>query len=268
MLVEISCDKFIDAGEVRAPITFFKGLNVVLGTETGTNSIGKSTFLLILDFVFGGEDYLTKASDVHSHVGRHVIKFVFEFGGVRFNFSRDTQEPNAIKVYDVKWSEQDTWSLNNYRQFLKEKYLIRQEDVSFREAVSRYIRVYQRENLDEKHPLSLFRGESEKTAVYELLKLFGAYEKLRDIVEAVNRAAEEYSLYTKSIKHDFVSAMTTKTEFKNSENRLEVLRAEQAEFEDPERLKGKSAEELVKVANLKSKLQIWVQRDFYAESMR
>ena len=171
-------------------------------------------------------------------------------------------------MYDVKWSEQDTWSLNNYRQFLKEKYLIRQEDVSFREAVSRYIRVYQRENLDEKHPLSLFRGESEKTAVYELLKLFGAYEKLRDIVEAVNRAAEEYSLYTKSIKHDFVSAMTTKTEFKNSENRLEVLRAEQAEFEDPERLKGKSAEELVKVANLKSKLQIWVQRDFYAESMR
>ena len=61
MLVEISCDKFIDAGSVRAPITFSKGLNVVLGTETGTNSIGKSTFLLILDFVFGGEDYLTRA---------------------------------------------------------------------------------------------------------------------------------------------------------------------------------------------------------------
>ena len=268
MLVEISCDKFIDAGSARPPIAFSKGLNVVLGTETGTNSIGKSTFLLILDFVFGGEDYLTKASDVHSHVGRHVIKFVFEFGGVRFNFSRDTQEPNAVKVYDVEWSEQDTWSLNNYRQFLKEKYLIRQEDVSFREAVSRYIRVYQRENLDEKHPLSLFRGEPEKTAVYELLKLFGAYEKLRDIVEAVDRAAEEYSLYTKSIKHDFVSAMTTKTEFKKSESRLEVLRAEQAEFEDPEKLKGKSAEELVKVANLKSKLQILRAQKSRAENKR
>lgn len=268
MLVEISCDKFIDAGSVRAPITFTKGLNVVLGTETGTNSIGKSTFLLVLDFVFGGEDYLTKASDVHSHVGRHVIKFVFEFGGVRFNFSRDTHEPNVVKVYDAKWSEQEAWSLTNYRQFLKEKYLIQQDDVSFREAVSRYIRVYQRENLDEKHPLSLFRGEPEKMAVYELLKLFGAYEKLRDIVEAVNRAAEEYSLYTKSIKHDFVSAMTTKTEFKKSESQLEVLRAEQAEFDDPEKLKGKSAEELVKVANLKSRLQILRAQKSRAENKR
>jgi len=268
MLVEISCEKFIDAGVARAPITFSKGLNVVLGTETGTNSIGKSTFLLILDFVFGGEDYLTKASDVHSHVGRHVIKFVFEFGGVRFYFSRDTQEPNAVKVYDEGWAELATWSLTNYRQFLKEKYLIRQGDVSFREAVSRYIRVYQRENLDEKHPLSLFRGESEKTAVYELLKLFGAYEKLRDIAEAVDRAAEEYSLYTKSIKHDFVPAMTTKKEFKNSESRLEALRAEQAEFDDPEKLKGKSAEELVKVANLKSRLQILRAQKSRAENKR
>ncbi len=268
MLVEISCDKFIDAGSVRAPITFSNGLNVVLGTETGTNSIGKSTFLLVLDFVFGGEDYLTKASDVHSHVGRHVVKFVLEFGGVRFNFSRDTQEPNVVKAYDANWTEQDAWSLANYRQFLKEKYLIQQGDVSFREAVSRYIRVYQRENLDEKHPLSLFRGESEKTSVYELLKLFCAYEKLRDIVEAVAHVAEEYSLYTKSIKHDYVSAMTTKTEFKKSESQLEVLRAEQAEFDDPEKLKGKSAEELVKVANLKSRLQILRAQKSRAENKR
>ena len=35
-------------------IVFNSGLSVVLGTNTGDNSIGKSTFLLIVDFVFGG----------------------------------------------------------------------------------------------------------------------------------------------------------------------------------------------------------------------
>ena len=61
MLFEISCDKFLENGQVRPAVKFHKGLNVVLGTELRANSIGKSTFLLIIDFVFGGNDYVKKA---------------------------------------------------------------------------------------------------------------------------------------------------------------------------------------------------------------
>ena len=49
MLSEIFCEKFH-----QKKVTFGNNLNVVLGTNTGDNSIGKSTFLLIIDFVFGG----------------------------------------------------------------------------------------------------------------------------------------------------------------------------------------------------------------------
>ena len=63
MLVEIRCDEFISYGEKRPPITFHTGLNTVLGDETGSNSIGKSTFLMIVDFVFGGNDYVTRSLD-------------------------------------------------------------------------------------------------------------------------------------------------------------------------------------------------------------
>ena len=49
MLYEIRCDRF-----QQKRIRFNSGLSVVLGTRTGDNSIGKSTFLLIVDFVFGG----------------------------------------------------------------------------------------------------------------------------------------------------------------------------------------------------------------------
>ena len=52
MLKQISCDKFLDNGQVRPPITFKLGLNAVLGDSAKSNSIGKSTLLMIIDFCF------------------------------------------------------------------------------------------------------------------------------------------------------------------------------------------------------------------------
>lgn len=54
MLKEIICDKF-----KQKRVEFHRGLNVVLGDDQGSNSIGKSTFLMIIDFVYGGKDYIT-----------------------------------------------------------------------------------------------------------------------------------------------------------------------------------------------------------------
>lgn len=49
MLKRIKCDKF------RTPIVeFYDGLNVIAGDSKAANSIGKSTMLMIIDFVFGG----------------------------------------------------------------------------------------------------------------------------------------------------------------------------------------------------------------------
>lgn len=61
MLIEIYCDKFKNGGkdgELRPSIRFHKGLNAVIGDNDRSNSIGKSTFLMIIDFVFGGDDYI------------------------------------------------------------------------------------------------------------------------------------------------------------------------------------------------------------------
>lgn len=69
MLYEIICDEFKEK-----QITFNNNLNVVLGDDIGTNSIGKSSFLMILDFVFGGNDYLLKSTDIQRNVGQHIIK--------------------------------------------------------------------------------------------------------------------------------------------------------------------------------------------------
>ena len=85
MLVEIYCDKFKTGGkdgEVRAPITFHEGLNAIVGDEDRSNSIGKSTLLMIIDFVFGGKDYINKCLAVHENVKEHNICFTLEFDGI------------------------------------------------------------------------------------------------------------------------------------------------------------------------------------------
>ena len=65
MLVEIRCDKF--AEEFRS-IRLNAGLNTVLGSTRGDNALGKSTFLWLIDYAFGGDSYCSAGSDIKKNV--------------------------------------------------------------------------------------------------------------------------------------------------------------------------------------------------------
>lgn len=87
-------------GPVRPKIVFNKALNVVNGSDTGTNSIGKSTFLMAIDFCFGGEDYSAKLKPVQQNIGDHEINFAFEFDGKTTYFCRSTEETKIVIICD------------------------------------------------------------------------------------------------------------------------------------------------------------------------
>ncbi|WKB36371.1 AAA family ATPase [Terrilactibacillus sp. S3-3] len=78
MLTEIRCDKF--AAEHQT-VRFNPGLNTVLGSAEGSNAIGKSTFLWIIDYAFGGESYYSMSDDIKKEIGPHTIYFTFQFEG-------------------------------------------------------------------------------------------------------------------------------------------------------------------------------------------
>lgn len=61
MLIEMRSPVFKEQGLERLAIRFKEGLNVILGKEDGENSIGKSSALFAIDFVFGGNTYILKA---------------------------------------------------------------------------------------------------------------------------------------------------------------------------------------------------------------
>lgn len=71
MLKEIYCELLKTKTRPSGKIIFHNGLNVILGSKVGTTSIGKSTSLLIIDFVFGGDTY--SKSDAVKELGNHTL---------------------------------------------------------------------------------------------------------------------------------------------------------------------------------------------------
>ena len=204
MLVEVRCDKFISNGKVREPIRFHAGLNVVLGDDNGSNSIGKSTFLMILDFVFGGTDYIQKCVDVQENVKEHTICFAFDFGGQMYYFSRNTVDYNNVVKCNAEYQAlpEEPLSLQKYGEFLCEHYALLAEGITWRGAIARFIRVYKRDTLDEERPLRSSKDESATVAIQRYMRLFDRYSSVEAQIKQATKAEDEKETFRKSTQED------------------------------------------------------------------
>ncbi len=233
MLMEIRCDKFISNGHPRGPIEFHPGLNVILGDDNGSNSIGKSTFLMILDFVFGGKDYIKKSKDVQENVGEHNICFSFDFDGKKYYFCRNTVHYMQVQECDEKYqplANTEPLSLDAYCNFLMDKYKINIECSTWRGAVSRFIRVYKRDTLDEAHPLKSAQQEKAELAIKSFMKLWGRYEVVEKQINAANEAIEERDAFNKAQKYNQIRSARNKTEFEDNNKRIKSLQTKEQEL--------------------------------------
>jgi hypothetical protein len=234
MLKEIYCDKFRIGGEngaIRPAIVFDKGLNVVEGDDGGTNSIGKSTFLMCIDFCFGGKDYVEVLKDVEKNVGPHTICFTFEFDKLYY-FCRKTDEPNFVYVCDEGYIPTDNkLPIDKFTQFLKDKYELPILDLSFRQIISRFMRIYNRKNLDEVLPLRAFENETEKASIMEMIKLYNLYEPLKELIRLSEEANEKDETFGKAQDYKFIPKITTK-EYNANETRIKELKAQAESLAD------------------------------------
>lgn len=79
-----------------------------MGTQKGSNSIGKSSALLAIDFVFGENTYLN--SDGVKYSGSHPVYFYFEFDK-KYYFVRHTGDPDTFGICDNKYEIlNDSWA--------------------------------------------------------------------------------------------------------------------------------------------------------------
>lgn len=258
MLTEIYCDKFKTGGkdgQIRPAINFDAGLNVVEGSDNGSNSIGKSTFLMIIDFCFGGNDYVNVLKDVEKNVGSHTIFFTFSFDKNYF-FARKTDEKDFVYICNQGYvfTDQKLY-INDFCEFLREKYNIPVLDLTFRSIVSRFMRIYNRQNLNELLPLRAHDNETEKQSLLEMTKMFNLYEPLKELTRISDEASEMDSTFSKAQEYKFIPRINA-TEFKDNEKRIESLRLEAETLADrSERgLLDLPAEKAEQIARLKEQI--------------
>lgn len=199
MLIEINSPIFRNGS-----IEFHKGLNVILGDDNASNSIGKSTLLMIIDFIFGGNTYEKFNKDVAINLGNHAFTFCFEFEGQKFRFKRQTEDSQIVYKCDKDYKIVDNLEIEKYTEFLKNKYGIDNQYMTFRSVVSLYSRVWGKENYDIKRPLDSFKNAKTKDMVESLIKLFDKYDKIYEISQKIIVASEEKNTLNKAAKYKYI----------------------------------------------------------------
>lgn len=220
MLKKIICDIFL-----QKEVTFHQGLNAIVGDDIASNSIGKSTLLMIIDFVFGGDDYISKNHDVVENLGHHSFKFVFTFGNKEYYFVRSTNEYKLVSICDEKFEMLKNIATEEFTTWLQEKYDCQLEALSFRSIVGRYFRVYGKENLNERKPIQYFEKETSSKSIVSILKLFDKYKSLKAYEEQIDKLKKDKLTLVDAAKKNFLPNINTKSLFNKNEKKIEELSA-------------------------------------------
>ena len=239
MLYEIECDKFAEKinGQLvpRGRIRLREGLNTVLGDKAAQNSIGKSTFLLVVDFCFGGDDYINpKICKAKEKLHSHTINFAFKFGNRIDYFCRSTKTPSEVGICDLNYKIQRTQTLKEFKNYLLEAYGITTPEVSFREMVGRFLRIYGRENYAERYPLKYgdVKPEASIETLEKMFNVFAFIEEYKTVYDDKSKRTKVRDDATKL--GEMTNVAKTKKEYNANEKEIERLRAELQKLMDRE----------------------------------
>lgn len=224
MLIEMKSPAFKKQGAERPPIQFKKGLNVVLGKEDGAMSIGKSSALLAIDFVFGGNTYIR--SDGVRKEGHHTIYFAFLFGGIKYYFARNTGDGNTLFICNERYElTGEQWTLDEFTTWLKKQYRMDFAGLSFRTALSSFFRIYGKKNTDELNPLKGTPGQNMDKSITSIIALFDRYKDIEEFKDNATEQKKKLDAYKDARKYQFISDLVGGRK-KYEENLAEIRKLE------------------------------------------
>lgn len=267
MLYEIECEKFAKKvnGQLvpRGRIQLREGLNTVLGDKAAQNSIGKSTFLLVVDFCFGGDDYINpKICKAKEKLHSHTINFAFKFGNRIDYFCRSTKTPSEIGICDSDYKVLRTQTLKEFKDYLLEVYGITTPSISFREMVGRFLRIYGRENYAERYPLKYgdVKPEASIETLEKMFNVFAFIEEYKSVYDDKSKRTKVRDDATKL--GEMTNVARTKKEYNANEKEIERLKAELQKLMDREdaELSQEETDNLDKASEIRGQLTVLKRR--------
>lgn len=225
MLIYIECEWF-----TQKRITFKEKLNIVVGDRANSNSIGKSTLLKVIDFIYGGDTLITHGKDVHETLGHHSYTFMLRLDR-EYIFERNTGSPSELRLLESDGSKKE-WNIQGYLEFLKLHYTNNINDLSFRAIVSLVTRVWGRDNLNVRKPLHDYSAESGSQCIEWLIKVFQRFGPLSDFSIRLSEYVSEQKSLNAAAKKSIIPKINKTTYIKNqqeiinNETRLDNIRRE------------------------------------------
>lgn len=216
MLKEIRCSKFN-----KKVIEFTDGLNVILGDNLASNSIGKTTMLLIIDFVFGGNSYITNKHDAIENLGHHEFEFKFVFDDEQLFFKRDTENYMFVNICDSNYNKTKEITLKEYKDFLTEKYKLNYLEKSFRSIVGNYSRIWGKDNCYVDKPLKQ-RDSKIEECINNLIKLFNKYYNIETLERQLKKIEGKNDAIKKAVKNELIPSIN-KMQYLKNQKELEEL---------------------------------------------
>lgn len=221
MLIEIQCNLFREK-----TISFHEGFNVVQGDDIGSNSIGKTTTLMIIDFVFGGDSFLKNNGDAIEILGNHNIKFAFKFSNKKYFFSRETNNSEYVNFCNSEYILISSIKIEEFKIFLKENYNLQDlQYLTFRDIIGLYSRIFGKNNYDIKKPLNISK-ESDKNAIIRLIKLFNKYKSIELLDSSIKLLTNQKKSVTNASKYGFLPKTLNKSTYSKALKEIEIIEAE------------------------------------------
>lgn len=257
MLTEIRCDAL---DKEFHTVKFRQGLNIVLGTSKGSSALGKTIFLQLIEFCFGGESYMAVNSDVRKHIDDHIVYYTFRFEGEDLYFYRDTARLNYVCRCDRAGNLIEEMQLRKYRQLLSKMYGLESEGSDISACQDHYSRIYGKDNVQERYPYLCKRKEKDEEAVDFLLMLYGGTDILKSIYEMEDtlgiKASEFKTTDEKPVTEEQIETI------RSAIAALKVRQSRLMESEDDERLVllGFNSTSMEKVTKLQKEMRELVQK--------
>ncbi|OTA18062.1 hypothetical protein Xvie_00748 [Xenorhabdus vietnamensis] len=251
MLTEIRSDVF-----KNKTIKFHEGLNVVLGDSVATNSIGKSTLLMLVDFSFGGESFIKNDGGAVENLGHHSYFIIHEFGKEKYIFKRGTFKPDLIYICSNDYEEQEAITLDYFKVFLKAQYKLETIELSFRAIISLFSRIWGRENLEVKKPLHDHPSNNGEECIEKIIKLFERYTTIRELSQQLKDKNTEKQVLSGAFRQKFIPKIT-KTQYRKNLKEIDRI---QREIEE---IKSNLAKYAINLSEIASKefLELKEQKD-------
>lgn len=211
MLKEIKCP-FFNHGK----ISFHQGLNVILGDDDAKNSIGKSTALMVIDFVHGGNRFMKDDAGVIKALGHHSYNFCFVFDEEPYFYSRSTDTPDLIYVCDEAYERGEELKQSEYCRELKTLYGLDQLQSSFRNIVSPFSRIWKKGALDPDKPFSAATEEPSNAQVSRIIDMFQFSSEIADEKVILNAQTDRKKLIKRSMAEEIIPSINKTLYIHNS----------------------------------------------------